>query len=94
MEVLGPDRFTRHLEDGRSEPASQVRFRLIADSDQGPFRDLLMIPDLCGHLVTKALDVPLIIKRLSEERYFFLPLALAAVRRAFGNRDTGIVSTL
>ena len=94
MEVLGPDRFTRHLADGRSEPASQVRFRLIADSDQGPFRDLLMIPDLCGHLVTKALDVSQIIKRLSGEGYFFLPLTLTAVQRAFGNRDPGVVSTL
>jgi hypothetical protein len=88
MEVLGPERFNRHLDDGRSEPASQVRFRLIADSDQGPFRDLLMIPDLCGHLVTKALDVRQIIENLSKERYFFLPLTLAAVQRAFGQTAT------
>ena len=88
MEVLGPERFNRHLDDGRSEPASQVRFRLIADSEQGPFRDLLMIPDLCGHLVTKALDVRQIIENLSKERYFFLPLTLAAVQRAFGQTAT------
>jgi len=47
-----------------------------------------MIPDLCGHLVTKALNVPQIIERLSKERYFFLPLTLAAVRSAFGQTPT------
>ena len=61
--------------------------RLIADSDAGPFRDLLLFPDWFGYLLRENVDVQMLEERidsLGEEEIFICNFNLEAAKASLG----------
>lgn len=89
MEVLGPAQLNRLAGGGQSKIQCPATFRLIADSDEGPFRDLLLLPDFYGHLLLKGFDAQnrqRLVLSLNKDDYLLLPFTLEAVRASLTNK--------
>jgi hypothetical protein len=85
LEVLGPGRLDLRSDGSRAALASDAEFRLIADSDQGPFRDLLMLPDLFGHILIRQYDLQSLMGTLSSTPFFLLNFDLARAKAALAS---------
>lgn len=68
FEVVGPAQFNRRPDGTQSLLYCPAEFRLIFNSDQGLFRDLLMLPELYGYLLLyRVLDYKTLYKSLAVE---------------------------
>jgi hypothetical protein len=91
LEVLGPTPFNRLAGGGQAEIHCPTVFRLVADSDGGPFRDLLLLPDFYGHLLLKGADVAgrqRLVDSLRRNDFLLLPFDLSAAKASLV-KDTG-----
>ena len=83
FEVFGPSRLDRRSDGKRAYLETPAEFRLIADSDNGPFRDLLVLPDLFGHLILNGMDQQKfkgLYKSLADEPFIFHPLDMSKMK--------------
>lgn len=81
MEVYGPGRLDMRPNGGQADLKCASLFRLIADSDEGPFRDLLMLPDLYGHLRLKGVSPTELVSFLGTEAVKLLPFDIVRAKQ-------------
>jgi len=75
FEVMGPSRLDIQPDGSRASLECPAKFRLIADSEQGPFRDLLMLPELYGYLLLYGImNDKKLYESLEKEPYLLLHL--------------------
>lgn len=80
MEVFGPGRLDIRPGGGQASLGCPAMFRLIADSDEGPFRDLLILPDLYGYLVNREMMHAELYKALLKETVLLLPFDIVRAK--------------
>jgi hypothetical protein len=80
MEVFGPDRLDVRPGGSQASLKCPAMFRLIADSDEGPFRDLLILPDCYGYLLNRETNHAELYKSLLKEPVLFLPFDIARAK--------------
>lgn len=80
FEILGPGRLDNLMGGGKATLECPAAFRLIADCDQGPFRDLLILPDIVGHVLAKQTDARTLLRVLSNDPFYLLPLDLESAK--------------
>lgn len=80
FEVLGPGQFNTGPGGRLAQMVCAATFRIIADSDQGPFRDLLLLPAFYGYLRLRKQPPQTLIEQLKKEPVVFAPLDLQSVR--------------
>jgi len=80
MEVFGPSRLDARPGGSQASLKCPAMFRLIADSDEGPFRDLLMLPDFYGYLLSRETNHGELYKSLLKEPVLLLPFDIARAK--------------
>lgn len=82
FEVLGPARLDVRPDGTQASLSSPALFRLIAGSDEGAFRDLLMLPELYGHqFLYGVVDHAALYKSLDAEPFLLLPFDIGNAKR-------------
>jgi hypothetical protein len=80
MEVFGPSRLDIRPGGGQASLECPAMFRLIADSDEGPFRDLLILPDFYGYLVNREMKHAEWYRALLNETVLLLPFDIVKAK--------------
>lgn len=89
FEVLGPGRLDVRPDGTQASLSSPALFRLIAGSDEGSFRDLLMLPELYGHqFLYGVADHATLYKSLSAELFRLLPFDIGNAKRNMVRQST------
>ncbi len=82
MEVMGPGRLDVRPSGTQASLKCSALFRLISDSDDGPFRDLLVLPDFYGYELSHRIDYTELYKKLRDDPVRLLPFDIAVAKRA------------
>jgi hypothetical protein len=80
MEVFGPGRLDIRPGGGQASLECSAMFRLIADSDEGPFRDLLILPDFYGYLVNRKMKHAEWYSALLKETVLLVPFDIVRAK--------------